>query len=344
MVVAFVFLAATAAFATSAVAGGGAGLILVPLLRTILPVSGVPAALSIGTAASSLSRIVVFRRAIRWDVVRRFVPLALPSAALGAWLLTRFEPAYVELILAFFLLANLPQLFRKSPAGDSGTPPLDRKWLVWIGAAAGLFSGFTGAVGLLFNGLYRRIGMDRHEIVATRATNEVLLHLLKIALYSAFGLMTPSTLAAGLLVAVAAILASIAVRWILPHLDEALFRRIGQVAMVAAGFAMLSLSSNQIARIHRAWLTVVTPGVEREVHLYWGGRQWLAAEIEAEGDIAFERSIPFATLPPHLRRAAHAKADGRAIALVEEVHSLDGLSYEIHYRGGNPDKIELRRE
>jgi uncharacterized membrane protein YfcA len=344
MVVALVFLAATAAFATSAVAGGGAGLILVPLLRLILPVSGIPAALSIGTAASSLSRIIAFRQAVRWDVVRRFVPLALPSAALGAWLLTRFEPAYVELILAVFLLANLPLLFRKATTDDASSRPLDRTWLVWIGAAAGLLSGFTGAVGLIFNGFYRRMGMDRHEIVATRATNEILLHLLKIALYSAFGLMSPATIAAGLLVAVAAVLASVLVRWILSRLDEAVFRRIGQMAMVVAGFAMLTLSSNQIARIHQTWLTIVTPGVEREVQLYWGGRRRLAAEMEAEGHIALERSIPVAALPARLRRIAHDTAQGRAIALVEEVHSRDGISYEVYYRGGAPAKIELRRE
>ena len=39
MVVAVVFLAAFVAFLISTVAGGGAGLVLVPLLRLILPIS-----------------------------------------------------------------------------------------------------------------------------------------------------------------------------------------------------------------------------------------------------------------------------------------------------------------
>lgn len=92
MIIALLFVAAFLAFLVSAVAGGGAGLVLVPLLRLILPITAIPAALSIGTATSSLSRIHLFRHAIRWDVVRRFVPTALPAAALGAWLLTLFEP------------------------------------------------------------------------------------------------------------------------------------------------------------------------------------------------------------------------------------------------------------
>lgn len=84
MVVLLVFTAAFFAFIVSAVAGGGAGLVLVPLLRLILPVASIPGALSIGTATSSISRIWLFRRHIRWDVVRRFVPTELPAAAVGA--------------------------------------------------------------------------------------------------------------------------------------------------------------------------------------------------------------------------------------------------------------------
>jgi uncharacterized membrane protein YfcA len=51
---------------------------------------------------------------IRWDVVRWFLPAALPAAALGAWALTRFEPVYIKLALGVFLTANLPLLFLRS--------------------------------------------------------------------------------------------------------------------------------------------------------------------------------------------------------------------------------------
>ncbi|MBC7793838.1 MAG: sulfite exporter TauE/SafE family protein [Clostridia bacterium] len=132
MLVVVVFVVALAAFAISAVAGGGAGLVLMPLLRLIVPIGSVPGALSIGTAASSISRIALFRKSIRWDVVRRFMPTALPSAALGAWLLTLLEPVYVELIIGCFLVANLPALFRKSQPESKSK--LSFRWLPIIGA------------------------------------------------------------------------------------------------------------------------------------------------------------------------------------------------------------------
>lgn len=54
------FATAVVAFALSAVSGGGAGLVLMPILGLILAPENVPAALSIGTSVSSISRIAFF--------------------------------------------------------------------------------------------------------------------------------------------------------------------------------------------------------------------------------------------------------------------------------------------
>lgn len=343
MIVALVFVAAFLAFIVSAVAGGGAGLVLMPLLRLILPVASIPGALSIGTAASSVSRIWLFRNQIRWDVVRRFVPTALPAAAAGAWLLTRFEAAYVEFLLGCFLLLNLPALFRRNPAPGTERPlPLGR--LPWLGAAAGLLSGFTGAVGVVFNRAYYRMGLAKDEIVATRATNEVLLHILKIALYAAFGLLPRSALIAGALVATAAVLASFASRHVLSLMRESLFRRAGLLAMVASGVVMFSLSGGQIMTIHRAWVVYVAPRDEQEIQLYWGGTRRAAIEREENGRLVVERAIGSAELPPAVRAVLPAIATPDEIVMIEEVRG-EGRYYEIYWRrGGVIRKAEITPE
>ncbi|MET3726073.1 sulfite exporter TauE/SafE family protein [Sphingomonas trueperi] len=330
MIVALVVISAFLAFVVSAVAGGGAGLVLVPLLRLILPVASIPGALSIGTAASSLSRIWLFWRRIRWDVVRRFVPTAIPAAALGAWLLTRFEPVYVEFLLGCFLLLNLPALFRRpSPAGTER--PLSLGRLPLLGAAAGLLSGFTGAVGVVFNRAYYRMGLDKEEIVATRATNEVLLHILKIGLYTAFGLLPRSALIAGALVAVAAVAASFAARHLLSLMRESIFRRAGLLAMVASGIAMFSLSGSQIMAVHRAWVSYVAPGDEHEIQLYWGGVPRISLEREEHGGLVVERAIARSELPAPVSAVLPGIEAAGTIVLIEEVHG-DGHYYEIYWR------------
>jgi uncharacterized membrane protein YfcA len=85
MLLVFLLILSIIAFAISAVAGGGAGLMLMPVLAMLLPGSQVAAALSLGSAASSLSRMGAFWRAIRWDVVRWFLRRCLPRRwGLGA--------------------------------------------------------------------------------------------------------------------------------------------------------------------------------------------------------------------------------------------------------------------
>lgn len=343
MIVALVFIASVLAFVISSVAGGGAGLVLVPLLRLILPVASIPGALSIGTAASSLSRIWLFRSHIRWDVVRRFVPTALPGAAVGAWLLTRFDAVYVEFLLGCFLLLNLPALFRRTPASGTDTPlPLAR--LPLLGSIAGLLSGFTGAVGVVFNRAYYRMGLTKDEIVATRATNEVLLHLLKIGLYAAFGLLPRSALIAGMLVATAAVLASLASRRVLSLIRESVFRRAGLVAMVASGVAMFSLSGSQIMTVHRAWVAYVAPGDEREIQLYWAGVRRAAIEREENGVLVVERVVTLGAVPPAVRAVIPTIAKPGEIVMIEEVRG-EGHYYEIYRRhAGTIHKIEVRSD
>jgi uncharacterized protein len=237
-----------AAFGLSTISGGGAGLVLMPFLGLAVPIPQVPASLSIGTAASSLARIAAFRHAVRWDVVRHVAPAALPFTALGAWGLSRMNPAYLDLLLGLFLLGNLPLLFRRRPVPTPRHPmhPMHPALLCSIGATAGFLSGFTGAAGLIFNGFYDRLGLRKEEIIATRAANEIMLHLLKLGLYAAFGLLSARGIAAGAAVAMAAILSAWLMRYVLPYVQDHLFRHIGHAATVAAGVAMLTLAGGQI--------------------------------------------------------------------------------------------------
>lgn len=87
MILLIIFLCSTLAFALSAICGGGASMMLIPVLGRYLSFRQVPAALSIGTFTSSATRLWVFRKYINWKIVAYFVPPALPAVWLGAWLL-----------------------------------------------------------------------------------------------------------------------------------------------------------------------------------------------------------------------------------------------------------------
>lgn len=301
------------------------------MLGLVLPAAQVPAALSIGTAASATSRALVFRRSVRWDVVRWFVPAAVPATAFGAWLLSLAQPLWVEFLLGLFLVANIAVLFRRRPApGPARSRPL---LLLAVGAGAGFLSGFTGAVGVVFNDFYLRHGLAKEEVVATRGADELLLHVIKIGLYASFGLLTPRAAAIGALVALAAVASSVAARRLLSRVAEPLFRILNHAAMVLAGAAMLASSGGALASRYGLSVSArLDAGLEARLAV----REWaVSLEWKAGHAPAVERTLAPADVPGDVREAADdMRGDARgAQARYEAVRTWEGLSYEIHVDG-----------
>jgi uncharacterized membrane protein YfcA len=328
-----VFVVATLAFGLSALSGGGAGLMLIPVLSMVLPTAQVPAALSLGTTISSCSRIAMFRERIQWRIVRWFVPAALPAAWLGVWLLSYVDPRWLEMALGAFLLANLPQLLR--PAGDdiSGRA-LPIHALALIGMAAGFISGLTGAVGLIFNRFYLRYGLTKEQVIATRAANEIILHVVKLAMYAWFGLFTDPVVRTGLLIGAAALLAAWLTRRWLPYLREATFRRLGYGAMVASGLFMSSHAVSGLVDEHD--LVVAADPQRRSVHgkLTWRETRF-SLELGYDDGIAVRKVVELDELPDDRRESAVMLALEADIALIEEVHTIGRHYYQAHvYRDG----------
>lgn len=328
MVWLLLFGAGVVAFVISAVSGGGAGLLLMPVLRWVLPAAQVPAALSIGSTVSSASRIGLFFRHIHWPVVRWFVPAALPCVWLGAWLLAHVEPAYLEAALGLFLIANLPLLLRgtSTTARTKALPPWS---LSLMGGVAGFVSGLTGAVGLLFNRFYLQYGLRKEQIIATRAANEIILHAIKLVLYGLFGLLTPKVMLAGALIASAALLATALARRVLPCMSEALFRRIGYGAMVASGVFMCSSAGAVIAQRHP--LAVHASGSRQgfDGRLDWRDAR-LALEFKYKEGFEFEQVIAWNELPACRQARALWWVQPGDEVVVEEVRTLRGRSYELY--------------
>lgn len=338
-------LASLLAFLLSAVAGGGAGLMLMPVLAFIVPAAQAPAALSIGTATSSVARLATLRRCVRWDVVRSFTPAALPASVLGAWLLTLFQPIYIQFLLGLFLTANLFALFSRASVEPTPLSLQARKpLLMTAGAAAGLLSGFTGAVGLLFNRFYYRLGLTKEELVATRAANEVLLHLCKLALYGWFGLLTSQAMFAGVVVATGAVLAALATPLLLGRMPEGLFRRIGLGTMTAAGVSMATGASSQIAARNNAGIAFSVEHREVEATGSWR-RSRYSAELDRLEGLVVEQHVQLADLSPALQgRVRQVVGTGRLISLEKTVR-LAGRDWEIEFeRNGRVLEVNLPRQ
>jgi uncharacterized membrane protein YfcA len=321
-----IFSVAILAFGISAVCGGGASFILLPALGVVLPAAQVPAALSVGTAVSSISRIFVFKKHVRWDIVAWFVPPALPAVWLGARLLSSINPAWLEFIIGLFLVANLPFVFKPG----SKASQQNSKWiLVIIGTATGFISGLTGAVGLLFNRFYLTYGLTKEEIIATRAANEMLLHVVKIVLYSMFGLLSAKALGAGITLSVAAVLSAWLMKQILRFFTENTFKRIGFTAMVGSGIIMLFSSGYQLYHQENLRVNVVAVNKGLEATLRYKQRSF-AVELVLNEGLEVEKAISFKDLPAQKQTFARRLTQQSQIVLIEAVYGWGRQSHEIY--------------
>ena len=334
------FIASYLAFSLSAICGGGAGLILIPILGNLMPVNQVPAALSIGTFSSSASRLVVFYRQISWTVVKWFVPAAVPAVWLGACLLKYSNPLYLQFLLGLFLVSNLFFLLRKSKDENNSRQPLHAV-LIIIGAIAGFLSGLTGAVGLLFNRFYFRYNLTEESIVVTRAANEILLHIIKIILYFFFGLLSVKILLVGIMVAVAGVLSTLTMKYILPRISDTIFKKVGYTAMVISGVVMLTQSGNALAAQNNARLSSNRVDNGMEMRLKWQ-RDDYAFEFTYDKGFEFEQEIPFAELTHAQQQKVVQHLTANKIE-IEVVHTFSATSYEAYYyvNGELTDKLKF---
>jgi uncharacterized membrane protein YfcA len=330
MLYSLLFLAAFLAFSLSAFCGGGAGLLLIPILGYSLPVNQVPAALTLGTATSSISRIWMFFNAIRWDMAKLFLPTAILGVILGAQMLSYLEPMYIELCIGIFLVSNLPWLLKKQEQKHTVLLPISPWQLRSVGFLAGFISGLTGAVGVLFNRFYFRYGLDNQEIVATRAANEVVLHLIKLYLYASLGLFQQKTIGIGLIVALAAVLSTSVMKFVLPRVSKGLFMRAGYSAMVISGVLMLNSAVVHIKLANDPDLRVIFLAEEVETTLTWKTLVY-SVEFNYSKGLEFEKIVPLSSLSIERQRYVQSLQDGATKIIIEKVYSLTAISYEINY-------------
>ncbi|MGG7469730.1 sulfite exporter TauE/SafE family protein [Chryseobacterium arthrosphaerae] len=318
------------AFWISAICGGGASLILIPVLNLLLPASLVPFSLTIGTFTSSASRIAVFKKHINWKIFFWFVPFSIPAVLAGACLIKYVNPNYLQLIVAFFLIANLPQLLASKNKTEETGKEYPKSVLAFIGFSAGFISGITGAVGLLFNRFYLKFGLKKEEIVATRAANEVCLHLIKLIIYISLGLYSNTALWLGIVIAVAAIISSYTVKYILPHLSENFFKKIGYGAMVVSGITLFTGTSGKIIEQDQIVVNHLSTRQKNVYSMSWRDTK-MVLEYKTSKGFEFEKSIQPEDLSENLKEKYHTLMEHYDEVRIEKVYAFGkAITHEFY--------------
>lgn len=100
-------------------------------------------------------------------------------------------------------------------------------------------SGLIGSTGPVMNPLYLNYGLEKEAMVATKAFNKAVLHLVKLTAYAAFGSLSSDYLAYGLVIGLGAIPANWLGKMVLAKMSAQQFRQLVFAFVAVSGVTMI---------------------------------------------------------------------------------------------------------
>ena len=226
------------------IAGFGSSVFFVPLAGFFFDFHVVLALTSILHVFSNAAKLVLFGRHIKW---RLLLLLGIPSTAfvlLGAYLTTRLEFKFTELILGLFLL-SFSAFFLVRPKVKLSPQPLNA---VTAGGLAGFLAGLIGTGGAIRGLALGAFDLEKNVFVATSAAIDTGVDLNRMIVYLGSGFFTPEFywFVPGLLLI--AFLGSYVGKVLLNQIQQKSFRKIVLVLVFLIGLTTLGGFVRQLMR------------------------------------------------------------------------------------------------
>lgn len=234
----FLLLAAAGfvAWLVSTLAAGGGGMLLLPVVAYLIGPKAVAPVLALGSLFSGPARIFIFWQHIEWRIVRWYVPGAVCGGAIGAWIFAQTEAQWLKIGIGLFLISTVFQ-FRLGEKQRSF--PMKIWFFLPVGFVVSLISGIIGEAGPVLNPFYLSAGVEKERLIATKTFNAFVMQIAKITGYTVFGAIASEFVLYGLVIGIAAGLATWLGKKLLGRLDAKRFRQGVIAVMVVTGAAML---------------------------------------------------------------------------------------------------------
>jgi uncharacterized protein len=224
------------AWLVSILSGGGGAMLLIPLLTWTIGPRGVAPVIAMVTLFDAPVRLTLFWKHVRWDVVRWYLPGAVAGATLGGYVFANTHANWLKVIAGLFLISTVFQYsFGKRERSFNM-----RRWMFLpIAFVVSLVSGIIGEAGPVLNPFYLNYGVEKEAMIGTKSVNSIAMQATKLASYFAFGALLKEFLLYGVVIGIAAALASWTGKKLLARLEGKRFRQFVITLMVFTGFLML---------------------------------------------------------------------------------------------------------
>ena len=217
------------------VAGFGSSVFFVPLAGFFFDFHEVLALTSILHVFSNAAKLILFRSHVQW---RLLFLLGIPSTIcviLGAYLSTRLEFRYTELILGIFLIA-FSTFFLLRPKVKLSPRPLNA---VTAGGAAGFLAGVIGTGGAIRGLALGAFDLEKNVFVATSAAIDSGVDFSRMIVYLRSGFLAAESFWLVPVLLVVAFAGSYAGKLLLNKIQQKSFRKIVLVLVLLIGLTTL---------------------------------------------------------------------------------------------------------
>jgi uncharacterized membrane protein YfcA len=217
------------------IAGFGAGILLLPVVATVLGVRAAVPVLTITMLLGNLSRVWWSRGELDRAVTGRFLLGAIPATALGTALVAAAPSDTVRIAMGCFLLAASP--LRRVLA--SGGLRVRLAHFPVLGAALGALSAVVVTTGPVVTPFFLAYGLRRGAYIASEAVCALGMHLARGTVLARYRLLTWETVVVGVVLGATMFLGSWAGRRLLDRVSDRVFLVVVEVLLVGMGLHML---------------------------------------------------------------------------------------------------------
>jgi len=175
--------------------GFGGGMILLPVITYCY---GIEVAVPVSTIAqllSNLSRVGMGFCEIDWKAAGRFLILAVPFTALGAFGFAKVPKAPMTVTLCVFLI-----IFAIMKLMGKMHLPHKPATMIVGGGITGLINGLLGISGPLSSAVFLTLGLSPVAYIASEATAAAVMHIVKAIMYGKLNLMSWNIFLSGLFI------------------------------------------------------------------------------------------------------------------------------------------------
>jgi uncharacterized protein len=236
MIAVSLFVASFLAWFLSMLAGGGSPFILIPMISLLLGTPAVAPVITTGLLIGNTQRGISFWHYVDWQVTAWYVPGATVGAIIGGYGLTQIHVEGLQLLLGIGLLTMVANYLLVPKEAQFAV----KAWyFLPLSLINAIGSGLIGSTGPVMNPLYLNYGLEKEAMVATKAFNKAVLHLVKLIAYAAFGSLSSDYLLYGLVIGLGAIPANWLGKMVLAKMSAQQFRQLVFAFVAVSGVAMI---------------------------------------------------------------------------------------------------------